>query len=76
MRPLLLVILLVFFNYSYGFLIPGFPRGKLIRDYREKFLYPEIADIDCSFVKTNYTTAKVDNFDPNSTETWQQVRYV
>ena len=75
MKLLLFIILLGLLSYNYGLRIPGFISGMSMQRYREKFLYPEIDVTDCSFVKVNTTTAKVDNFDPNNTETWQQVRY-
>ncbi|KAE9549575.1 hypothetical protein FO519_007217 [Halicephalobus sp. NKZ332] len=47
--------------------------GTSMRIHRERILYPEIAETDCSFVKILNATAKVDNFDSKNTETWQQM---
>ena len=73
-KLLFIVALLSFIYHSYGLRIPGFPSGSSMRRLREKLLYPEIDKIDCSFVKVANITSKVDNFDPNNTDTWNQVR--
>lgn len=75
MKVLLFLICLSFIVQNHGLRIPGFISGMPMGYYQEKLPYSETDAEDCSFVKVNTTTAKVDNFDPNNTETWQQVRY-
>ena len=72
----LLIALLGFIHQSHGLNIPGFPSGRSMQRIREKLLYPEIDATDCSFVKVANITAKADNFNPNNTDTWNQVRNV
>jgi len=73
---LLLAIILVFIYYNYAFHMPGFTTGRSMRLHQEKMIYPENDAIDCSFVKNVNFTAKVDNFDPNNTDTWNQVKNI
>ena len=69
-----LLLFLGFLATAYSLHIPGFINGKPMRRYLEDMLYPEIADVDCSFVQELNFTAKVDNFNNDNTDTWNQVK--